>query len=48
VTLEDRLNAFEETLMGSTKKDKKVAHFVRVPELVGSPQNEALISAYLD
>ena len=29
-------------------KNKKAAHFLRVPELAGSPPNEALISAYLE
>ena len=30
------------------KKRKKAAHFLSLPELACSPQNEALISAYLD
>ena len=30
------------------KKRKKAAHFLSIPELACSPQNEALISAYLD
>jgi hypothetical protein len=34
--------------MGSIRGDKKVAHFLRIPELVRMPQTEALISAYLD
>jgi glycosyltransferase involved in cell wall biosynthesis len=29
-------------------KGKKAAHFLRIPELAGSPPNEALISAYLE
>jgi hypothetical protein len=34
--------------VSAIRKEKKVAHFVRIPELVGSPQNDALIGAYLD
>ena len=30
------------------KGKKKAAHFLLIPELACSPQNEALISAYLD
>jgi glycosyltransferase involved in cell wall biosynthesis len=29
-------------------KGKKAAHFLRIPELAGSPPNQALISAYLE
>jgi hypothetical protein len=35
-------------LFGLMIRQKQVAHFLLIPELAGSPQNEALIGAYLD